>query len=390
MEAPQVDSATEVVLDAQVVAMLPPRPDSVMTLLHDDDYLPGVQTLLYSLRKRFSFHQTYPPEIVVLVTSNVTLSKAEEALLPSLCTRILPIEEWAPPTKSVDSSLMKGFGKTNKRTLDDHNPGWTKLRIFGLQQYETILYIDSDCLVLKDVSHLLDLNKVYSESEALIAAAPDVLPPSNFNSGVMVIRPSTDVFQTMQRNAKHLTTYDGSDTGFLNAYYPTWFQDFPPDARLPTGYNAQTALHNLTADSATGESTFWDAQLVHDLHIVHYSGKIKPWQGALSGGSKNPLQVLWKTWYQKSKNFLLREKKERAKAEQEQQAKLQKQTAPKISPATSTNGPKEIHRLVSKRYKELRAQGMSTRDAMQQARTELQPGEDVDAGSQVAAMFGMR
>jgi alpha-N-acetylglucosamine transferase len=163
-EASEVDEGEEKVLDAQVVAMFPPRPDSIMTLLHDDDYLPGVQTMLYSLRKKFSFHQIYPPEIVVLVTSNITLSKAEQVLLPSLCTRILPIEEWSPPSKSIDSQLMKGFGKTNKRALDDHNPGWTKLRIFGLQQYETILYIDSDCLVLKDVSHLLDLNKVYTES----------------------------------------------------------------------------------------------------------------------------------------------------------------------------------------------------------------------------------
>lgn len=163
-EAVALDGEAEGMFDAQVVAMFPPRPDAVMTLLHDDDFLPGVQTLLYSLRKKFSFHQTYPPEIVVLVTANVTLHNVEETLLPSLCTRILPIEEVVPPSNSIDSHLMTGFGKENKRSLDGHNPGWTKLRIFSLQQYDTILYIDSDCLVLKDVSHLLDLNKVYTES----------------------------------------------------------------------------------------------------------------------------------------------------------------------------------------------------------------------------------
>lgn len=152
------------ILEAEVVANFPPRPDAVVTLLHEDDFLPGVQTMLYSLRKKFSFHQTYPPEIVVLVTSNVDLEKTTEVLKPALCTRILVIDEWWPPSQSIDSQLMKGFGKSNKRVFDNHNPGWTKLRIFGLQQYETILYIDSDCLVLKDVSHLLDLNKVYTES----------------------------------------------------------------------------------------------------------------------------------------------------------------------------------------------------------------------------------
>ena len=154
----------EEVYEAQVVANFPPRPDAVATLLHHDDFLPGAQTMLYSLRKKFSFHQTYPPEVVVLVTPNVDLEKATELLMPALCTRILTIDEWWPPSQSIDSQLMKGFGKSNKRALDEHNPGWTKLRIFGLQQYETILYIDSDCLVLKDVSHLLDLNKMYTES----------------------------------------------------------------------------------------------------------------------------------------------------------------------------------------------------------------------------------
>lgn len=214
----------------------------------------------------------------------------------------------------------------------------------------------------------------------------------------MVIRPSTGVFETMQRNAKHLTTFDGSDTGFLNAYYPTWFSDFPPDARLCTGYNAQSTLYNLTADPETGESSFWDAQLYHDLYIVHYSEATKPWQVATAesstsktASSKNSLLVLWKTWYQKSKNFLLRDRKERAKEEQERNARVSKATKPPPTPpAPTTGGPKQIHQLVSNRYKVLRAQEMSPRDAMQQARRELEPEQDLDAGSQVAAMFGMR
>lgn len=45
-----VDAAvTPEVFDAQVVAMFPPRPDAIMTLLHDDDFLPGTQALLYSI-----------------------------------------------------------------------------------------------------------------------------------------------------------------------------------------------------------------------------------------------------------------------------------------------------------------------------------------------------
>lgn len=386
-------SSVELILDAKAVAMFPPRPDAIVTLLHSDGFLPGVQTLLYSIRKKFAFHQlSYPPEVVVLATSNVNMSNAFEALYPTFCTRILEVDQWDPPATSIDSKLMKG-NKAIERSLDNHNPGWTKLRIFSLQQYETILYIDSDCLVLKDLSHLFALNKVYTVSEALIAAAPDILPPHYFNTGVMVVRPSTAVFETMQRNASFLTTYDGSDTGFLNAYYPTWYTDFPPDARLSVGYNAQTALYKMTADSS-GNSTFWDAQLSHELHIVHYSEAIKPWQvnsSSPNSTSTNALHTLWKSWYQKSKNFLARDKKERAKEEQERQLQMERKEQERKAAATAlASDPKHVHTQVSKRFKELRAQGMSTKEAMQQARKELQPKEDLDVGSQVAAMFGMR
>jgi lipopolysaccharide biosynthesis glycosyltransferase len=378
-------------------------------------------TPLISFQKTLSLQQTYPPEIVVLVTPNVSISKAYQLLCPALCTRILPIEEWPAPLKSIDAQLGQA-DTALKRTLDDHCPGWTKLGIFSLQQYDTILYIDCDCLVLKDVSSLLERNKVYTESEALIAAAPDILPPHYFNTGVMVVRPSRQVFDTMQRHASLLTTFDGSDTGFLNAYFPTWFTEFPPQARLPVGYNAQQAMFDQTMETATtdtstdtnttGTSTFWDVQVAgSDLYIVHYSNPVKPWQVAessssSSSASKNSLQVLWKTWHQKSKNFLLRYQKERAKEEQqlqlEQEAlhrQRQAQAAAAAKPAgTASNStaaqlhPKQIHKLVTQRFKELRAQGKCTKDAMKQARAELQPSDEVerDVGSQVAAMFGMR
>jgi glycogenin glucosyltransferase len=346
----------------------------------------------FLFQKTLSLKQTYPPEIVVLVTPNVSIENAQQVLCPALCTRILPIEEWAAPAKSIDTKL--GKKKPLTRTFDNHCPGWTKLRIFSLQQYDTILYIDSDCLVLQDVSNLLELNKVYTESEALIAAAPDILPPHQFNSGVMVVRPSTQVFETMQRHASLLTTYDGSDTGFLNAYFNTWYTEFPPQARLAAGYNAQQAMHDLTAEGSG--SAFWDVQVVaSELYIVHYSNFIKPWEMAESSKTTKSLQVLWKTWHQKSKNFLSRYEKERAKEKQqseEEEERQRKRKAPAAAAAASnTNDPKNIQKLITKRYKELRKQGKSTQEAMQQARDELQPGEDreIDPGSQVAAMFGM-
>lgn len=396
------------VLEAKAVALFPPRPDAICTLLHSAEFLPGTQTLLYSLHKSLeSQNRTYPPEVVVLVTPNVP-SSTYQNLCPALCTRVLTIDEWHPPAKSVDDKI--GKREVWERSLDNHCPGWTKMRVFGLQQYETILYIDSDCLVLKDVSHLLDLNKVYTESEALVAAVPDILPPHHFNSGVMVVRPSINVMTSLKRHARLLTTHDRSDTGFLNAYFNTWNTEFPPMARLATGYNAQQVMFDMTVDDASkSTSNFWDVQIASDLHIVHYSNQIKPWETQNDGSTASDLLKLWTNWYTKSKNFLLRFRKEEAqRIKEEAAAELRRQQQavasskpnfgrhpaaappPQAPQQRQPMDPRQVHKLITKRFKELKRQGMSAKDAMQQARQENgQVDQDIDAGKAVAAMFGM-
>ena len=357
----------------------------------------------------------------------------------------MPIEELHFPPQSIDSKLVQPIhGGRYQRLYDNHCPGLTKLRIFGFAQYDTILYIDVDCVVVQDVSSLLDLNKVYVESEALIAAAPDVFPPDKFNSGVMVLRPNTKVLQHMMGQLSLLTTYDRSDTGFLNAYYNQWYTEMPTFSRLPIGYNAQQVLHdmtindddddddddnnnnNKTKDSGGRRSKFWDVQLAQDVVIIHYSNPIKPWQedqvmsakaagtttittkattSSSSSSSRSMLHTLWKSYYQKSQNYLARYLKEQQEQEQALQRKLeqlskkhlshshnnQQTTASAASHATmsTTNDEQMIHKLIVKRYKQLRNQGKSIKDAMELARNELQPITPDDPTTQVASMFGM-
>jgi lipopolysaccharide biosynthesis glycosyltransferase len=452
------------VLDAKVVALFPPRPDAILTFLHSDDFFPGTQTLLYSLKRTLNLSERmYPPEIVVMVPKNenatsadsnnkngksssprVDLTQCQRLVDTGLCTRILEVDDWPAPTRTINSKIPTGMNNNNNnngkasssmmRRLDDHCPGWTKLQIFGLQQYDAILYIDSDCLVLKDVAHLLDLNKIYVESEALIAAAPDVFPPDRFNSGVMVIRPSRQVHKSMQDHATILTTGDHSDTGFLNAFFPTWYNEYPPFGRLSSGYNAPQVWHDWTRldndnddddDTPTttkrGTSMFWDVQIAPNLHIVHYSNPIKPWQQNDFSKQQQPEQssliVLFNTWYKKSRNYMSRmerdARQQQQNAEQQEekdQVKMRRRNTQKSRASASTEGashetrrqpqlhnhnhPRVIHRLIQRRFKELRSQGMSTKGAMQQARNELQPASErddsnMDVGAQVAAMFGM-
>jgi hypothetical protein len=124
--------------------------------------------------------------------------------------------------------LPSHFPQQSKQVVTSHVDSWdiqgtlTKLHIFQVDVYDTILYLDANCLVVKDGSHLLDLGKVYIESKALIAAAPDNFPPDKFNAGEMVVCPSQSVFDNMMVQTSRLTSYDGGDTGFTSSLIATF------------------------------------------------------------------------------------------------------------------------------------------------------------------------
>ena len=280
----------------------------------------------------------------------------------------------------------------------------TKLHIFRLDVYHTILYLDADCLVTKDVSHLIELGKVYTESEALVAAAPDIFPPDKFNGGVLVVRPSQSVFDNMMAQASLLLTYDGGDTGFLNAYFPNWYTDMPPMARLSFGYNAQRFMFHCTYEK---QPNYWDLSVAPDLHVIHYSSSPKPWetmgkpkqevQNHLGESEMKKIQAvvktteleeLWRKMYRRSRNFADKYRTELAGAASASKTAAASRTTQQRPPS---NEKADVHKLVTKRYKELRREGMSTTEAMAAARSQygLDQTDDIPAATQVAQMFGM-
>jgi glycogenin len=144
-----------------------------------------------------------------------------------------------------------------------------------------------------------------SQSNTFIAA-PDVFPPDKFNAGVMgvwldtaALNPSA-VFDDMMIQIHQLKTYDGGDTGFLNAYLPQWYYGgsgsddtfgehslihLSHDCRLPFRYNAQRTLHWMTHDKQPG---YWEVNKPYS--IIHFSSSPKPWQVP---SKKGELELIW-------------------------------------------------------------------------------------------------
>ena len=124
------------------------------------------------------------------------------------------------------------------------------------------------------------------ELDTSFAAAPDVFPPDKFNAGVLVLQPSGVVFQDMLSKSESLPSYDGGDTGFLNAYFGDWFER-PASSRLSFGYNAQRTLFWFTHTTRSG---YWES--IQPLKIIHYSSSPKPWDCS-PDARRGDLEALW-------------------------------------------------------------------------------------------------
>jgi len=90
----------------------------------------------------------------------------------------------------------------------------TKLHAFRLTQFARVIYLDSDVLPVRPISHLFALDHEFS-------AVPDVGWPDIFNSGVMVFSPGEDKFQEVMDLLKDKGSWDGADQGLLNEWRGT-------------------------------------------------------------------------------------------------------------------------------------------------------------------------
>lgn len=106
-------------------------------------------------------------------------------------------------------SLPPPFSQTGRKDLLF---ALTKLHAFRLTQYSKVIYLDSDVLVLRPISHLFELKHEFS-------AVPDIGWPDCFNSGVMVFTPNYEWFDLLVNAVSKYGTWDGADQGLLNDFF---------------------------------------------------------------------------------------------------------------------------------------------------------------------------
>ncbi len=169
------------------------------------------------------------------------------------------------------------FTKGNKPNF--HNPlhNFLKLRLWELQQYERIVFLDADCLVIQNIDNLFEFPE-FSGAPNLYESLKDM---HRLNSGVFVAKPCQKTFNRMlQMLDKKDAFWKRTDQTFLQYYFPHWHN-------LPYIYNClQYVWFNMP------ELWQWES-----IKVIHYQYE-KPWQKDHEKAEKlKPLIDLWHKIY---------------------------------------------------------------------------------------------
>lgn len=223
---------------------------SYITILTNMDFYPGLCALFYSLKKVDS---KFPLTVVIPET-------ASEELQNHIHKLGLPILK--APELQLPEELQKAnpYGRWNETFF--------KLQIFNLTQFEKVVFLDLDMIIVQNIDELFD--------KPHMSAVPAGRCAHNwwtsFNSGLMVIEPNNAVYQEiiscipvackvrLQKNQGF------GDQDVLNFYYANWWNN--QNVVLSEIYNAVTFAFEEVC------RTFG----YDNLKVIHYAEPPKIWQ----------------------------------------------------------------------------------------------------------------
>ena len=225
-----------------------------VTLVTNEDYCLGALALARSLQLVKSEFRL----LVLSTTEGENLTDLEEARCEIIEVRKLPLSKPFEERHSRKSQHQAApFTKGKKPSFHDPLYNFCKLRLWELEHYERLVFIDADAIVVKDISRLFG----YPEFSAAPNLYEELIDFHRLNSGVFVAEPSKYTFDSMlQRLEEPGKFWRRTDQTFLETYFPDWHG-------LPYTYNTlQYVYFNLP------QMWHWPA-----IKVVHYQYE-KPWE----------------------------------------------------------------------------------------------------------------
>jgi alpha-N-acetylglucosamine transferase len=166
------------------------------------------------------------------------------------------------------------FNKGNKPAFHDPIDNFCKLELWKLEEYEKIVFLDADAVVVKPIDTLFD----YPEFSGAPNLYQELADFHRLNSGVFVAAPSRRSYdQLLQKLDSPGVFWRRTDQTFLESTFPDWH-------KLPYTFNTmQYVYFNLP------ELWVWKS-----IRVVHYQYE-KPW--AENNPKRHLLQPLIDLWW---------------------------------------------------------------------------------------------
>lgn len=220
-----------------------------VTVINTENYLDGVRTLIYSLNKVKS---RYP--LVVLVPPQ----------FDKLCCHIM--ESWGAAVEVAENIELGELGGNNPREY--WNNTFFKLNIFKMTQYEKLLFIDSDMIVLENMDHIFEMEHITAVQGGKI-----IFHWEDINSGFMLIRPRVEEYHELCKlipsvcERKIAAGSGFGDQDVISYYYKYINKCWEGEHRLDERYNANIrCIHELCVHFG-----------YKNIKVIHFVGAKKPW-----------------------------------------------------------------------------------------------------------------
>lgn len=217
------------------------------------DYLPGVMTLAYSIKK----NGNYPANFTVLLNGELTL--VEKNALKQVCDdlEIFNVDDF--DKFDFDSNLMQ-----NKERMTNLN----KFLIYKLPYNEKMCFLDSDIICLNDISDIDDFQP-FSAVVNLGKNNPDIVNNRPmFNTGFMIFRPDEEAYKEIQSYAERFNKETKwGDQGITNYFY---YENYPEKV------NILSFIWNAAVTKRRYRKKLWRSIDDEGIKFLHLT-MCKPW-----------------------------------------------------------------------------------------------------------------
>ena len=234
-----------------------------VTLLSTINYLPGVFTLAESLKRV----KAAPP---LLVGLSAGIPAEIETLLESRALNVFKLPSDSP-LPAMPGQMQHHWTNT-----------FDKIHFFGLTQFEKIVYLDSDMIVMNNIDDLFEKPHMSAVAAGRLIHADW----TRLNSGLMVIEPEEGLpsrIAKMLQHAKDRAAKVGNaaigDQDLINEFYNDW--PLQSNLHLDDGYNmfhdhTDVYIKNYGYGLVTNDQALNNPK-IKPIQVLHFAGPLKPW-----------------------------------------------------------------------------------------------------------------